>query len=225
MTMQDPSTATANTATNAGPSNDELLVMAPGTFDTDTLHFEGLRGDVSKHLSRAALEAALSALPPAPRDAGALVLLVARGASGTRYLPQRAVLTVDGGLPGDRWAAEKYGPEYQLATAQADFARVVANGQPLMLHGDNLFLDLDLSADNLPVGSLLKLGQATLRVTPQAHNGCKKWVQRFGLPAMQLNLDPAFRSRHLRGIYLQVVEAGEVSVGDLARVVRRGPES
>ena len=70
--------------------------------------------------------------------------------------------------------------------------------------------------------SALRAGQALLRVTPVAHNGCKKWVQRFGLYPMQLNLHPDYRTLHLRGIYLRVVEEGRVRVGDRVRVVSRG---
>jgi MOSC domain-containing protein YiiM len=126
-------------------------------------------------------------------------------------------------LEHDRWHLQiKYGPEYQLATTRTDFARVVANGQPLELHGDNLFLSLELSKENLPVGSQLQIGSARLQVTPMAHNGCKKWVQRFGLDAMQLNLAPQFKTRHLRGIYLQVIQSGNVTLGDVVTVVRRG---
>jgi len=133
------------------------------------------------------------------------------------------LLTAQGGMPGDRWASQsKYGPEFQLATARADYARLIANGQPLELHGDNLYLQLDLSSENLPIHSLLRAGDALLQVTPVAHNGCKKWVQRFGLCPMQLNLDPAYRHLHLRGIYLRVVSDGRVRVGDRIQVVQRG---
>jgi MOSC domain-containing protein len=205
------------------PSTEQLSGLNAAGFDSESLRFEGPRGDRARHLSRAALEAALAALPPAPRDEGRLDLMVARGPNGERRLPLEARLTVDGGMPEDRWATEKrYGPEFQLATTRSDFARLVANGQPPELHGDNLFLQLDLGSGNLPAGSLLRLGQALLRVTPQAHNGCKKWVQRFGLHAMQLNLAPDFRHRHLRGIYLQVIESGHVHVGDKAVVLERG---
>jgi len=201
-----------------------LLEAMPGQLDTDSLVFSGLRGDRTRHLSRAALEAALASLPEAPKDAGTLELLVARGPNGERQLPHEVVLTPEAGMPGDRWVSEeRYGPEYQLATTRADFARLIANGQPLELHGDNLYLHLDLSPQNLPSGSQVRLGQALLEVTPQAHNGCRKWVQRFGLDAMQLNLAPAFRHLRLRGIYFRVLEAGCAHVGDRAVVVHRAP--
>jgi hypothetical protein len=204
------------------PTKDELLAATPGTLDTDALAFDGSRGDKRRHLARAELEARIFALPPAPRDDGRVVLLVARGPRGERTLHAEALLTERGGMPGDRWfGQDRYGPTYQLATARADFAQVIANGQPLELHGDNLFLDLDLSVENLPLGSLLRLGEAVVRVTPQAHNGCKKWVQRFGLAPMQMNLDPAFRRLRLRGLYLQVVEDGRVRPGDRVLVLER----
>ena len=204
------------------PTKEELIQARPDSVDTDRLAFVGPRGDRRRHLERAALEAGIASLR-APLDEGAVALMVARGPAGERHLPDQALLTVEGGMPGDRWAEQsKYGPDYQLATTRADFARLIANGQPLELHGDNLFLDLDLSSDNLPTGTLLGAGQALLQVTPIAHNGCKKWVQRFGLCPMQLNLHPAYRELHVRGIYLRVVEAGRVRVGDRVRIVSRG---
>lgn len=206
------------------PTTEDLFQARPGSVDTERLTFVGQRGDRARHLDRAALEAGVASLR-APLDDGAVALLVARGAAGERHLPEQALLTVEGGMPGDRWAEQtKYGPDYQLATTRADFARLIANGQPLELHGDNLFLDLDLSSDNLPTGSRLRAGEALLQVTPIPHNGCKKWVQRFGLVPMQLNLHPDYRELHLRGIYLRVVEEGRVRVGDRVRVVSRGAE-
>lgn len=204
------------------PSKAELLEADPRSFDTERLQFHGLRGDVALHLTRAQLEATLAALPPAPKDKGTVVRLLARGLDSSRELPRSVELSVEGGMPGDRWAQqERYGPEYQLATIYSGYADVVANGQAPELHGDNLFLDLDPSAENLPVGTELAVGAARLVVTPQAHNGCKKWAQRFGLPAMQLNMDKQFRPRRLRGYYLRVLEAGEVAVGDTVSVLSR----
>ena len=207
------------------PTKAELAVASPRSVDTDALKFVGLRGDSRRHLDRAALEAALPRLQ-APRDTGTVELLVARGPGGERQLPAEVWLTASGGMPGDRWASQtKYGPDYQLATTRADYARLIANGQPLELHGDNLYLQLDLSTQNLPTGSLLGIGTALLQVSPVAHDGCKKWVQRFGLAPMQMNLEPAYRPLHLRGIYLRVASEGTVRVGDPIRVIRRGPET
>src|SRR5689334_14563440 len=94
------------------PTKEQLVEALPGTVDTERLSFVGRRGDPSRHLGRAALEAGLAALR-APLDEGAVALMVARGPAGERNLPAEAVLTVEGGMPGDRWAAQtKYGPDY-----------------------------------------------------------------------------------------------------------------
>ena len=205
------------------PTKEELLAAEPGTIDTESLRFDGTRGNPKRHLSRAQLEQALAALPSAPLNRGRVELLVARPTVGAREMPSEVVLSPDGGMPGDRWADDdRYGPAFQLATTRSDLATIIANGQPLELHGDNLYLHLDLSASNLPPGSILRMGEARLQVTPQPHNGCKKWVQRFGLDVMQMNMDTALRPMHLRGIYLQVVEPGRVRVGDEVVVERRG---
>lgn len=207
------------------PTKAQLLEEVPSSFDTTTLTFDGLRGDPTRHLSPRELAARLDALPPAPKDEGTLDRMVARTADFGRVVHERGVLTVAGGMPGDRFVHQtKYGPEAQLATMRTDFARVVANGQPLELHGDNLFLSLDLSSDNLPTGSRLRVGEALLEVTPKAHNGCKKWAQRFGLAPMRLNMAAHFRPRHLRGIYLRVIEDGACAVGDRVVVVSRGAQ-
>jgi MOSC domain-containing protein YiiM len=169
----------------------------------------------------AELERGLAALSP-PKDVGLLALIVARGDDGTRHTPQRARLTPEAGVPGDAWARDcPDKPEAQLAVMRVDVARLMANGQPLSLPGDNLLVDLDLSAENLPPGSRLRVGGALLEVTPKPHNGCLKFRQRFGKDALRLTADPRFAALHLRGIYLRVVEPGEVAVGDRIEVIHR----
>jgi MOSC domain-containing protein YiiM len=98
---------------------------------------------------------------------------------------------------------------------------LIANGQDIAMFGDNLFLDLDLSKDNLPVGSRLRAGTAVLEVTPKPHDGCVKFKERFGSDALQFVVGKQTRQHNLRGIYLKVVGDGEVRVGDTVEVLRR----
>lgn len=202
------------------PSKEELLQTPSREFDPDTLSFVGPRGDRAAHLDRAALVDGLAAIEP-NKDEGLIELMVARGPKGERVKHRSARLTTAGGMPGDRWADANKSTDSQLATTNSDIAKLIANGQPLALHGDNLFISLDLSEDNLPAGSRVRVGSALLEVTTKPHNGCKKWVQRFGLDVMQLNLDAAWRARNLRGIYFAVVEEGVVNVGDRVVVISR----
>jgi MOSC domain-containing protein YiiM len=182
----------------------------------------GPRGDADRHLPMDELRYRLGALPEPPRDRGRVALLVVRRADGIRDTPTRVTLTPEAGMPGDRWARRiPDRPEMQLAVMRRDIAELVANGQPIEMAGDNLFVDLDLSDDNLPTGSRLRVGQATVEVSPEPHNGCLKFRDRFGPDALKLTAAPELRSTHLRGIYWTVVEAGEVAVGDAIEVIHR----
>ena len=101
-----------------------------------------------------------------------------------------------------------------------DVAELLANGQPLGLFGDQLFLDLDLSSENLPTGTRIRVGQALLEVTGLPHNGCRKFGARFGAEALRFVSRAGLRHRNLRGIYVRVIEDGEVAVGDRVQVAR-----
>ncbi len=168
------------------------------------------------------LDQALAALPPAGADVGRVHLLVARGLAGLRSCPPRVHLTPKSGIPGDAWGRKKRTSQHgQLAVMQRDVAELIANGQPLTLFGDNLIVELDLSAANLPVGTTLRIGTATLVVTPKPHDGCSKFQARFGADALRFVARKATRARNLRGVYLCVTRSGDVAVGDAVRVLRR----
>jgi MOSC domain-containing protein YiiM len=173
------------------------------------------------HRSMAELESGLRSFPKLPKDMGRLALMVRRAAGGHEVM-ERAHLTPEKGLPGDRWAQpEKPNPEAQLTVMRRDVAELIANGQALSVFGDNLFVDLDISAENLPIGTRLRVGSAVVEVTPMAHNGCKKFDARFGVDALRFVNAPGTRNQNLRGIYWKVVEAGEAEVGATIKVIAR----
>ena len=179
-------------------------------------------GDPSRHHTLIHLEEALMAQRSAPKDNGHVGLIVRKVEGGLRQTPQHAHFTPSAGFPGDAWGrAADPDPEAQLTVMELDVATLIANGQPLTLFGDNLIFDLDLSAENLPIGTTLRAGKAILTVTPKPHNGCKKFNARFGSDALCFVSKPELRHRNLRGIYMRVLEAGEIAVGDVVQVLAR----
>jgi hypothetical protein len=183
---------------------------------------DGPWGEPEYHLDDAALTTGLASIAP-PKDAGALALIVARLAEGERRTPERTHVTPESGVPGDAWPRRQpVKLDAQIAVMCADVAILLANGQPLTLFGDNLLVDLDLSVSNLPTGSRLRLGGALFEVTAEPHDGCRKFRQRFGADALRFISAPARRDLRLRGIYMKVLEAGDIAVGDEMTVVSRG---
>lgn len=189
-----------------------------------TSRFDTTPGTPAQHLPLAELQARFRALPPAPKDAGRLTLIVRRPVKDAREVLTRVRLTPAAGLPGDAWGSKPSpDPTAQLTVMQTAVAELIANGQPLALFGDNLFVDLDLSVANLPVGSRLRVGGAVVEVTPMPHDGCRKFHARFGPDALRfVNAKPT-RSLNLRGIYWRVIEPGEVEIGSPVMVLSRPP--
>jgi hypothetical protein len=186
------------------------------------LQYQSPKGDSSRHLPIPALEAGLRGLPQLPKDSGRLSLIVRRRADGSRETPERIRLTPDDGVPDDSWGRHSDRKrDAQIAVMRRDVAELVANGQPLTLFGDSLFVDFDISAENIPIGSRLRVGEAVVEVTPMSHDGCAKFKGRFGADALFfVNAKPT-RHLNLRGIYWKVLEAGEVSVGAPIQVLSR----
>ena len=175
------------------------------------------------HRPRAELEAGVRALPQPPRDAGRLLLIVRRLADGSRETPERVHLSVAEGVPGDNWNRRPpCNPETQLAVMRGDVAAFIAHGQPLTAFGDNLFVDFDLAAANLPTGTRLRVGGAVVEVTPMPHDGCAKFKARFGPDALGFISAKPTRDQNYRGIYWKVIEPGEAGVGSAIQVLSRG---
>jgi MOSC domain-containing protein YiiM len=177
------------------------------------------------HLSRDRLEAGLGTIRASPKDGGRIVLIVRRPAVGERDLPAEAVIDRVTGLAGDNWLTRGSSstpdrsahPDKQITLINARLAELVADGKDRMaLAGDQLFVDLDLSLDNLPPGTLLSVGQAVLRVSEAPHTGCAKFLERFGVEALRFVGSRAGRQLRLRGMNTRVVASGIVRVGDLA---------
>ena len=184
--------------------------------------------DGVKHLTTAELEAGLEEIRRSPRDGGPLELIVRRPRAGEREVLAEGELHPSEGLVGDSWkergssrtADGSAHPEMQLNVMNARAIALLAQGRERWpLAGDQLYLDLDLSGENLPPGTRLALGEAVIEVTAQPHTGCKKFVARFGLEAMKFINSEVGRALNLRGINARVVRPGVIRVGDVARKI------
>jgi len=168
------------------------------------------------HLDYATLEAGLDHVRDSPADQGVLELIVRRPAEGEREVLTEAKIDVAAGLVGDDWLRRSGDPAQQVTIMNARAAALVARTRDRWaLAGDQLYVDLDLSDDNLPPGTRLAIGSAVLEVSPAPHRGCKKFMARFGLDALRFVNSEQGYALHLRGINATVVRSGVVRAGDL----------
>ena len=183
--------------------------------------------DVAKHLSTEELEAGLEEIRRAPADEGTVALIVRRPAEGEREVLEQGTLDLAEGLVGDRWSAHRSSKtadgspnvDTQLTLMSARVVDLVAAGdrERWALAGDQLYVDLDISVENLPAGTRLALGSAVIEVTPEPHTGCVKFMGRFGKDAHRFVNTKPYRHLRLRGLNAKVVEPGTVAPGDTIR--------
>jgi hypothetical protein len=175
-----------------------------------------------------ALEAGLEEIRRSPKDEGALELIVRRPRIDEREALEEGELNPVEGLVGDSWIKRGSSrtpdgsshPDMQLNIMNARVIALVAQDKARWsLAGDQLFIDMDLSSENLPAGTRLAVGSAVIEVTAQPHTGCKKFVSRFGLDAMNFVNSPVGKRLHLRGINARVVQAGVIRVGHVVKKI------
>jgi hypothetical protein len=181
-----------------------------------------------KHLTTAELEAALDHLRQAPKDDGVVHLIVRRPEVDQREVLDEAELDTELGMIGDSWKVRgsrrtldgSAHPDMQINIMNSRVTALVAQEKDRwQLAGDQLYIDMDLSKDNLPAGSRIAVGSAILEVSPLPHTGCHKFVARFGIEAMQFVNSETGKEMCLRGINARVVQGGTVKVGQTAKKI------
>ena len=191
-----------------------------------------MRRTLRPHRTAAELSDFLKTLDEAPTDVGVLRAVVRRPAVGEREVLEVGHLDVADGLVGDTWAARgsrrtddgSAHPDMQLNIMSHRLVEFLAQDpERERLAGDQMFVDLDLSHDNLPAWTELHIGGpdgAVVVVTDQPHNGCAKFIARYGKDAMTFVNGPEGKPRRLRGLCARVVRPGPVRPGDEVVVKR-----
>lgn len=180
------------------------------------------------HRTLVELEGELPGIAASPADDGRLDLIVRRPASNAREVLDEGELDPAQGLVGDRWRPRssprtpdpETPRETQLTLMNSRvIAAIAGDVSRWPLAGDQLFVDLDLGADNLPPGTRVAIGeQAVIEIATVPHTGCGKFADRFGVDALKFINGSAHRTLRLRGVYAKVVRAGVVRTG--CRVTR-----
>lgn len=185
------------------------------------------------HRSRAELEKKWLALPASPRGVGRIALLVTRASSADlpkgqdkistpmHAQPETIHFTIEEGIRGDRWKPGKDIDSQVSLTSLAMTRLVTGTRERWHLLGNNLILDLDLSADGLPVGTRLQVGTGVIEITAKPHDPCDRFEARLGKVAHDWVGDEKHADRHLRGRYAKITRAGRASIGEAISIVPR----
>ncbi len=170
----------------------------------------------------AELDTRIDDVMSAPAQVGTVELIVARPAVGERRVLGDGQVRPGVGLVGDNYVERgssrpEGGPadplaELNIMSARALEAVAGVDRERWALAGDQFIVDFDLSLDNAPAGTRLRIGTAVIEITEKPHTGCAKFAERFGVDAARwVNSRKDLR---LRGVCAVVVEPGTVSVGD-----------
>lgn len=180
-----------------------------------------MKTESAGHKSLAELEAALESIRRAPKLAGTVELIVCRPSTNGRRELENAELSVESGLLGDYWKTR----HSSRGTANTDMQITLMNSRAIGaiasnradwgLAGDQLYVDFELAAANVPAGTRLRVGSAVLEVTAEPHLGCRKFSERFGKDAVLFVNSKSGKSLNLRGVNAKVVTGGRVACGDV----------
>ena len=182
----------------------------------------------TKNLSMIELAAGMDHIRQSPKENGTLMMIVRRPNVDEREVLNEGELSTVEGLVGDTWKARESGhapdgsvnTDTQITVMNSRTISVLAQDEERWsFAGDQLYIDMDLSTDNLPPGTQLALGSAVIEVSAVPHTGCKKFSSRFGVEAMKFVNSPEGKQLHLRGINAKVVKAGTIRVGDVVRKI------
>ncbi|MFV0389825.1 MAG: MOSC domain-containing protein [Pyrinomonadaceae bacterium] len=183
---------------------------------------------INLHRTTYELLEGLKYIKNSPKNFGTLELIVCRPNIGERTELVDGVLDMDNGLVGDNWKTRgsnrtndgTSNAEMQLTLMNSRAIELIAGlKERRKLAGDQLYVNLNLSPENLPAGTCLQIGDAVIEVTSAPHTGCKAFRERFGIDALRFVNSSEGKRLNLRGINSRIIKTGKITLGD--EIVKR----
>jgi len=177
----------------------------------------------SNYVTTPELEQGLADVLDSPKDVGRLDAIFVRLKENVHDARDVVVLSSEGGIEGDRWSTDHWqtlsdgrsDPSSQVSLINARLLKLIA-GQSIAtsLVGDNLVVDLDLSDENLPPGTRVRIGDTVvLEISDEAHTGCGTFSDRYGTQVCQFVNSARGKSLNLRGCFARILEGGTIKIG------------
>jgi hypothetical protein len=170
--------------------------------------------------NRETLDAAIPHVLAADKDNAVIEQLCFRPDFGERTFVDQIAVSAASGVQGCRWSHSPWlknedgsgDPRIQVSILQKRVLDLVYEPNGEAPHpGDTFIVDMDLSDENLPVGTILQAGSAQLRVTDYFNNACVKWKVRYGSDALDWVREN--EELRLRGVLCEVVVDGVIENG------------
>ncbi|WP_372365199.1 hypothetical protein [Candidatus Uabimicrobium sp. HlEnr_7] len=165
------------------------------------------------------LEIGLATIRQSPKKEGILELIARQSVIKKWEILQEAKLDQDEGLVGDIWkTSDKSQPDTQLTIVNCRLMTLIEPDKSRWpLSESQLYIDMDLSRENLPPGTQLALGTAIIEITSVPHNKYENFAEQFGQEALKFVNSSIGMQLNLSGIHAKVVNIGTVQVSNIIR--------
>ena len=191
----------------------------------------GLEEEAFEKVTLKRLIASLPDINNSPKNYGTIKQIVIRPNTDEREAKETAVLKKTIGVKGDNYFEKPCSvtkdklrhPEREIAIVNWRVMQAISPDQNrIELAGDQLYVDFDISKENCPPGTRLRIGEAVIEITSSPHNPCKKFSIRFGPDATRFTARKE-RGTLLRGVFAKVIKEGEIKKDDKIIIVNSFP--